>query len=337
MKAITFFAGAGGACCGLEQAGFEVIWGNEYYGPIADIWQANHPGAILNRSDFHDLLYRDIPKADLYWFSPPCPEFSRAKAGRTGGTAKEDISIALKMAVIIRGSRPPMVAIENVPDYANSKSFACLQRHFRAEGYNMAWAVLNAADYGVPQTRQRLILVARLDGVAALPSATHSQHYADQMPLFGPRVLPWIGWYEQIADLLPSLAPTKIGQPQAAQLRSAGISPRTHDFLIQLTGYRNPRGPAIKLPHQPCLTITASMAHDGKLNKNGHPSFRSPATIATGGQILKVDRRGLARWQGFPDSHQWGSVESLNCRAIGNAVPIQLATAVGRSLLGQSA
>jgi DNA (cytosine-5)-methyltransferase 1 len=363
--AITFFAGAGGACCGLEQAGFEVIWGNEYYGPAGDIWAANHPNAALDRRDIHDILYRDIPKADLLWASPPCPEFSVANPSRTGGTDREDISIAQKLAVVIRAKRPPMVAIENVPGYANSRSFACLLRHLKAEGYSVAWAVLNAADYGTPQTRQRLILVARLGAKAVLPSPTHSKHHADQIPLFGPRLLPWVGWYEAIADLLPSMQPTKLSGPQSRELERLGLLlepvlvdgkankygssvttrsakepaytiPAGHNVskvvLVQLTGYHD-RQPAIKLQHEPIWTITASMANDGKVNKSGFPSYRPPATVATGGQVLRVDYRCLARFQGFPDSHKWHEVAAVNARAIGNAVAVPVARAVGLSLL----
>jgi DNA (cytosine-5)-methyltransferase 1 len=366
--AATFFSGAGGACAGLEQAGFDVVWGNEYYGPAGDIWQANHPNATLNRSDIHDLLYRDIPKADLYWLSPPCQLFSRANPNRTGGTVKEDISIALKVAVIIRANKPRMVAIENVPDYANSKSFARILVHLAAEGYSVTWAVLNAADYGVPQTRRRLILVARLDGVATLPTATHSQYHADQMSLFGERLRSWVGWHEAIADLLPSMRPAKLSGPQLRELERLGlllepvlVDGKTNDrgssvtirsakepaytipaghnvskvVLVQLTGYHN-RQPAIKLQHEPVWTITASAANDGKANKNGFPSYRPPATVVTGGQVLRVDFRCLARLQGFPDSHKWHEAAAANARAIGNAVPVQLAAAIGRSLLSES-
>jgi DNA (cytosine-5)-methyltransferase 1 len=369
LTAITFFAGAGGACAGLEQAGFEVIWGNEFYAPIADIWQLNHPEAILNRSDILELYYRDIPSSDLLWASPPCPEFSRAKKGRTGGTDKENTLIAQQLAVIIRLRKPPAVVIENVPDYAKSKSFKCLLLHLRAEGYSITWSVLNAADYGTPQTRQRLILVARLDGPAVLPSATHSRYQSNQLSLFGDRLLPWVGWHESIADLLPKLQPAKLSIPQMTELlkrrillesqlidgkansygssvtiraanepaytitANAGTRQVSRILLVQLTGYHNSRGPTLKLEHEPVFTITASMAHDGKCNKDGFPSFRSPATIFAGLQTLKVDPHCLARFQGFPDSHRWGPIKAVNCRAIGNAVAVPVARAIGLALL----
>jgi site-specific DNA-cytosine methylase len=276
--------------------------------------------------------------------------------------------IAQQLAVIIRLRKPPAVVIENVPDYAKSKSFKCLLLHLRAEGYSIAWSVLNAADYGAPQTRQRLILVARLDGSAVLPSATHSRYQSNQLSLFGNRLLPWVGWYESITDLLPSLQSTKLSSPQLAELErrglvdgpllidgkansygssvtvraenepaytitaNAGTRQVSRIVLVQLTGYRQ-SGPAVESQHEPVFTITASMAHDGKCNKSGFPSVRSPATICAGGEVLRADERCLARWQGFPDSYRWGLIKSVNCRGIGNAVAVPVARAIGLALL----
>ena len=366
--AITFFAGAGGACAGLEQAGFEVIWANEFYSPIADIWQLNHPSATLDRRDILKIPIEDIPDADLLWASPPCPEHSLAKYNRTGGTGREDTSIAKKLGAIIMAKLPEAIAVENVPGYAKSHSFEHLLTVLSHCGYNVSWAVLNAADYGTPQSRQRLILVARLSAIAALPQPTHSQCQSNQIPLFGDRLLPWVGWYEAIADLIPSMQSAKLSGPQLAELERRGLlgCPQLIDgkangygnsitvraanepaytitantgtrqvsriLLVQLTGYHNSRGPTVKLADEPVFTITASMAHDGKLNKNGFPSVRSPATVLAHGQALRVDRRCLARFQGFPDSHRWGPVESANCRAIGNAVPPVVSRAIGLNL-----
>jgi DNA-cytosine methyltransferase len=366
--AATFFCGAGGACAGLSQAGFEVIWGNEFNEAIAAIWRSNHPAAQLDQSDILKLRLVSIPKADLFWFSPPCPEFSAAKRGKTGGTELEDTAIAKKIAQIIAYRKPSMVVIENVEGYASSKSLPIILRALRRIGHEQAQQVLNAADYGAPQSRRRLI-VRSAAKLADLPK-THSQRQFDQLSLFGDRLLPWVGWHEAIADLLPDLLPSKLSKPQLTELARRGlleasslslidgqannfgssITVRSPDqpaptvlanmgtrqvskiVLVQLTGYHN-RAPVIKLANEPVFTITASMACDGKPNKNGHPSFRPPATIATDTQILRVDRRCLARFQGFPDSHKWSEIESVNCRAIGNAVPVPLAAAIGRSML----
>jgi DNA (cytosine-5)-methyltransferase 1 len=321
--AITFFAGAGGACAGLEQAGFEVTWANEYYGPIADIWQLNHPSATLDRRDILELPIGDIPDADLLWASPPCQLYSKATHNRTGGTDREDISIAQKLGAIIMAKLPEAIVIENVPGYAKSHSFDHLLTILSYCGYNVSWSVLNAADHGTPQNRQRLILVARLNGVATLPPPTH-----------GDRLLPSIGWFESIADLFPSMQPTKISQPQQAQLERRGLADYSEPLLLQLTGYYKQRGPTILFNHEPIWTITAHMAHDGKAGKNGFSSFRSPATVLAEGQALRVDRRCLARFQGFPDSHRWGAIESVNCRGIGNAVAVPIAKSIGLALQG---
>jgi DNA (cytosine-5)-methyltransferase 1 len=350
--AITFFAGAGGACAGLEQAGFEVTWANEYYGPIADIWQLNHPAATLDRRDILELPIEDIPDADLHWYSPPCQLYSKANRNRTGGTDREDVSIAQKLGAIIMAKLPEAIVIENVPGYARSHSFEYLLIILSHCGYNVSWSVLNAADYGTPQNRKRLILVARLSGAAALPHPTHGDEsrficevgfqssktqgvatlneLRDNLSLSS--LLPYIGWHEAISDLFPSMQPTKVSQPQQTQLERRGLADCSEPLLLQLTGYYKQHGPTILFSHEPIWTITAHMAHDGKVGKSGFSSFRSPATVLADVQALRVDRLCLARFQGFSDSYRWGPIESVNCRGIGNAVPPPLSKAIGLSL-----
>lgn len=325
--AITFFSGAGGACAGLEQAGFKVIWGNEFYGPIADIWKANHPAARLDRRDILKIHPRTIPKADLYWFSPPCPEFSSAKRNRSGGTDREDTAIAQKIAAIILSNKPKSVVIENVPGYKRSKSLPIIYSALAAIGHEWQANVMNSADWGTPQTRIRLIIRASARVSPLLP--THDAKQWQQLPLFGDRLLPWVGWQQAIADILSTLPETYLSENQKTAIRSLGVAPQ--NLLVQRTGYYNQRGPTIRSAQQPSWTITASQSSDSKENKNGLPSWRSPATIVQGDRILQINRPCLARFQGFPDSHIWGESEAINCRAIGNAVPVQLARAVGIS------
>jgi DNA-cytosine methyltransferase len=366
LIAVTFFAGAGGACKGLEQAGYKVIWANEFNPDAADIWRSNHPTGILDPRDILDLPIADIPDADVHWYSPPCQLYSLANPNRNGGTEEEDTRIAQKIAKIIKAKRPAAVIIENVPGYANSKSLPIILDALESIGHTHKSLVLNSADYGTPQTRQRLII--RSSGGKLGPIApTHSKTQSNQMSLFGDRLLPWVGWYEAIEDLLPTLRSGKLTEPQQQELERQGLlnhalidgkankygssnSDRAADepaytitasagtrqiskiVLVQLTGYYD--RPAIKLAHEPVWTITASQGHDRRVRKNGHSSFRSMASIALPDQVLRPDVRCLARWQGFPDGYVWSPVDSVSAKAIGNAVAVNVARAAGLSLLG---
>jgi DNA-cytosine methyltransferase len=370
--AFTFFSGAGGACTGLSQAGFTIVGGNEYDPLIAAIWRANHDAPLDTRSIL-DIDPATLPDADLYWFSPPCPEFSVAKIGRTGCTDNEDTSIAKKIAKIITAKKPRFIAIENVEGYAQSKSLEIIHAALKQCGYIFRQDILNAADFGTPQTRSRLILRAELGAIQKRLVPTHSKDAnLDQQTLFGHQYLPWVGWYDAIADLFPSMKLTHLTDRQIEQIKIKKILPAgilvdgkankngttitirddsdpaytvtassakqlSRVVLVQRLGYSMKRRNHVRKSHEPVWTITASASSDGKKNKNGVPSWRSIATVAIGGDTeliaLAVDRRCLARFQGFPDDYRWGQHESINCRAIGNAVATQVAKAVGKSFL----
>jgi DNA (cytosine-5)-methyltransferase 1 len=334
--ALTFFSGAGGACRGLINAGFEIIGGNEYDPLIAAIWRLNHQ-APLDSRDIRKIPLIAIPKADLYWFSPPCPEFSIAKIGRNGGTEAEDTTIAKKMAWIIATKKPRYIVIENVEGYARSKSLVVIKNALFEAGYKLRQQVVNAADLGTPQTRRRLIIRAELGRMPDRLSSSHSKDFnPDQLTLFGQNYRPWVGWHDAIKDLFPSMQPTHLTDRQIEQIKIRG-SQLSRAVLVQRLGYNMKRRNHVRQVHEPVWTITASCSSDGKKNKHGFPSWRSVATVAIDNDseliALKVDRRCLARFQGFPDSYQWGEHETINCKAIGNAVPVQMAEAIGKGFL----
>ena len=344
--AITFFAGAGGACAGLEQAGFEVVWANEFNPLIADIWQLNHQGSTLDRRSILEIPIDEIPSADLHWYSPPCIEYSNAKTSKTGSTDEEDTAIAQKIAKIIKAKKPRWVVIENVEGYlrpnpsGRQTSWQIIAAAAIDVGYqSIQHQTVNAADYGAPTTRKRMIAIFGPEPVI-LPK-THTSKAADvgQQQLFGPSLMAWVGWLEAIADLIPNLKPTTLTisqRPKVAELYPDGHPP----LLIQRTGFgmRNPEknraGPQIKESHEPCWTLTASQGCDGKANKNGIPSFRSPLTILMpGGTAYRGDVATMARIMGFPAGYSWGRYPAIAARGVGNAVAVPVARAIGLALL----
>jgi DNA (cytosine-5)-methyltransferase 1 len=313
--ALTFFSGAGGMCAGLAQAGVEIIGGNEWDGPIADIWDANHPGLRCDRRSILDIPIEDLPYADLYHFSAPCQMHSQGNPNRVTGTDQEDTAIAQRIAaIIIYGKHPRWVTIENVPAYQRSKSWEIIHNALSFAGYQVEAQVVNAYDYGNPQGRKRFIARAGLQGFGQL------------MP--SQKKLDW-------SDVLLA-KPKKVTTLSKGQYKEFNSTQPSYGFyLAQRTGYSVKNGPQIIEQNQPCFTITAAMAHDGKKNKDGLPSFRSPATVVQWGWqyfAWEIRASGLAALQGFPDDWQWPGAESIAAKAIGNAVPVQLAKAIGESL-----
>lgn len=230
MIALDLFAGSGwGVACkwlGIHENGVEIM-----------------PEAVATREAAGmKTIYRDVwdglldpsmvPDHDLHISSPPCQTFSAAGNG-AGRRALSDVLTAIveglhedprrlfelterldpKTALVLTPlahvfrDRPRFVALEQVPSVLPVWQ-ACAEV-MRTWGYSVEVAVLNAEQWGVPQTRRRAILVARNDGLpVSLPTPTHSRYYSTNPTKLDDGVLPWVS----MADAL--------GKPDNLTLRS---------------------------------------------------------------------------------------------------------------------
>lgn len=173
-SAVVLFAGAGGSSIGLHDAGFAPI-GYEYWKPAADTHRAN--GMVCHDHDLADPTFdRMIPRTPLLWASPPCQPFSAAGDGEGDFDDRDGFPWTLR---IIDAKRPQVVIIENVKGLTFAKHhayFAGILASLRGLGYDVDWRVLNSADYGVPQTRERCFIVGRRDGgPITWPMPTHTE------------------------------------------------------------------------------------------------------------------------------------------------------------------
>jgi len=270
--ALDLFAGTGwGVACqrlGIEERGVELMeeaistrTANGMETVYRDVWD----GLLLSR-EMHEMLYGIYT---LLIASPPCQTFSLA--GRGAGLAalnevieairlhaykdpqallefgeKHDMRTALVLTPLayVYRDRPQYVALEQVPTVLPVWE-ACAQV-MRQWGYDVKVAVLQAEQYGVPQTRKRAILVARLDGPVALPVPTHSKYYPSNPGKLDPGVLPWVsmaealGWgmtarpyltvtgggdrdsSKHVGDPAPSALGSKAARERVASEREAG-------------------------------------------------------------------------------------------------------------------
>jgi len=167
-QAIDLFSGCGGLTLGLKQAGFRVVGAVEIDSLAAKTYRANHKRVVIWEKDISRVSGVEVMRQlglcrgqlDLLAGCPPCQGFSTMTTlnGRIGQEAQNDLVFEfLRFARVLR---PKAIMLENVPKLAKNRRFKTLRTELQKLGYEINHAVLNAANYGVPQRRKRLILVA---------------------------------------------------------------------------------------------------------------------------------------------------------------------------------
>jgi DNA (cytosine-5)-methyltransferase 1 len=179
--AIDLFSGSGGLTLGLKKAGFKVIAGVELDSLSAESYRKNHCGVRLWEEDIRgidlaavmDELGIEQGELDLLAGCPPCQGFSTIRTHRKS-VAVEDPRNAL-VAEFIRfavGIKPKTIMLENVPGLVSYGGFTEVVAKLKDIGYSCDYKVFDAADYGVPQRRKRLVLVGSLKGAIRLAKAS---------------------------------------------------------------------------------------------------------------------------------------------------------------------
>lgn len=178
LRAIDFFAGCGGMSQGLKQAGVQVIGAVEYESLAAEAYRLNHPATRLWNQDIRTLTSKQIlgelalrqGELDILAACPPCQGFSsiRRLNSRVVKDRRNDLMfVVLRM---LRGLRPKTFILENVPGLRYYWRWPAFLKGLKSLGYKTEWRVVNAADYGVPQRRRRLLLIASRIGTLSFPS-----------------------------------------------------------------------------------------------------------------------------------------------------------------------
>lgn len=156
--AIDLFAGAGGFTEGARQAGIKVVWAANHWRAAVDTHAANHPEAKHVCQDLQQANWLDVPRHDVLLASPSCQGHSRA---RGKDRPHHDAARATAWAVVscAEAHRPKLVVCENVIDWSRWVLWPAWCQAMNALGYTLSPHALDAADYGVPQNRERLVVV----------------------------------------------------------------------------------------------------------------------------------------------------------------------------------
>ena len=302
MHSIEFCAGAGGQALGLEQAGFRHDALVEIESDYAKTLGLNRPGWDVRTADMNTFDGRPFKGVDLLAGGLPCPPFSLA--GKQLGD-RDERNLFPAAIRLIDEIRPKAVMIENVRGFL-SAVFEDYRRHLKEQlrklGYQADWRLLNASDFGVPQLRPRVVIVAlRSDLVEAFD-------WPDVLPHNPPSV------GETLKDLMS--ANGWVGAERWAE--------RANDIGPTIVGGSKKHG-------GPDLGPTRARQAWASLGVEGRSlSDAAPETDFCGMPRLTV--RMVARLQGFPDDWQFYGRKTTAYRQVGNAFPPPVAKAVAQNL-----
>ncbi len=302
MQSIEFCAGAGGQALGLEQAGFRHAALVEIEADYAKTLQLNRPEWDVRTEDMNLFDGTPFRGVDLLTGCLPCPPFSVAGKQLGENDERNLFPAAIRL---IDEIKPKAVMIENVrgflsPVFEEYRLF--LKSKFKKLGYQIDWRLLNASDFGVPQLRPRVVIVAlRNDLVEAFDWPDVLPHNPPTVGATLEDLIGANGWIgaKRWAELANDIAPTIVG------------------------GSKKHGGPD--------LGPTRARAAWAALGVEGRSiADAAPETDFCGLPRLTV--RMVARIQGFPDGWQFYGRKTTAYRQVGNAFPPPVAAAVARNL-----
>jgi DNA (cytosine-5)-methyltransferase 1 len=344
MRCVSLFSGCGGLDLGLTQAGFNVVLAAERDPIFAESFARNFPktplfvGAVerLTTEVMTDVSHGEtLKEIDLLVGGPPCPPYSKSRFYRKEKPRALDDQLGFATlnayVDVLRFLRPRAFLLENVAGLAydvHKSALDLVLRTAESEGYSCSWRVLNAANYGVPQIRERLFVVGVKGKPFEFPERTHRSASDDD--LFAQTLPVWRTAGGAIGDLDTEANAVDTGHFAGGKHHDLLTQVPPGDNYLFFTLERGHHRPMfrwrsrywsflLKLsPDLPSWTIQARRS-----NNMGPFHWRN--------RILRIAE--IKRLQTFPDS--WclaGSIEQ-QWRQIGNAVPPLLAHRLGTALV----
>lgn len=325
---IELFAGCGGLALGMEKAGFKHVLLNEFDKSACATLRKNRPDWNVVEDDIHNISFEEFEgKVDFLSGGFPCQAFSYA--GNKGGFEDARGTLFFELARAVKEAKPKVFMGENVKGlYSHDKghTFEVIKSVIADLGYTLVEPqVLKAIQYQVPQKRERLILIAIRNDIAEKVKFHYPSPYNRVVTLRD-------AFFKGI--LYDCDVPSSIGQQYPkrkkeimAQVPMGGYWKDLPEDLqkeymkgcYDMEGGRTGIARRLSLD-EPSLTLTCAPAM--KQTERCHPIETRPLTV-----------REYARIQTFPDDWEFCGNMTAKYKQIGNAVPVNLAAAVGRSLI----
>lgn len=307
IKAGTYFSGGGLVEEGLKGI-IDPVVAVEYDEKISGVYRNNF-GQHIVTADVRDVDPKELVKqidgeVEYFHASPVCKNYSQAKSNHA--EVELDKETAASTAEFINAIKPKVVTIENVKGYKDSDAMKTITDALDANGYTWDADVYNAADYGGYTNRERLIVRAVRDG--KLPEKPKKMAHKS-------------GWYEAVADIIPTLTEKKNGVApwMDIRLKADGIDWRNIDKPLYVMGSAYADG---KIPHAFADELLPTLR-----TKSGD------VIVMPDGKVYRAMGRVLARVSGVSDDYKMPFSENLSHTIIGNGIPTQLTEHVIAPLL----
>jgi len=304
MKIVSLFSGAGGLDCGLIQAGHEIIWANDFDKDCVDTYRLNI-GDHIHFGSIEDIPSDQIPECDVVVGGFPCQGFSQANLLRF--EADERNRLYLEFLRVIKDKQPKWFLAENVRGILSLAGGAAIQKiesDFAMAGYRVRKQLFNTADYGVPQTRKRVIIAGTRKDIPEssdyiFPDPTHDKNGRANLEK-------WIS----VGSALENI-PEPDDQHALVD----------HIFSKYKVTNRNFTGHRTTDPNKPSPTILARGNGKGGVCALQHPKNHRRMTI-----------REQAVLQTFPLDFKFSGKMNSCYRQVGNAVPVMFGRRLGEQL-----
>jgi DNA (cytosine-5)-methyltransferase 1 len=331
---VSLFAGCGGLDLGFKQAGYNILWANDFDKDAQAVYKKNKLGKIDGR-DILDIAASEIPDCEVITAGFPCQPFSNA--GNRKGVHDSRGMLYKECLKIIGEKMPKVIVFENVKGLLSTKHIDgrnlvdVIQEDLSTKsgtGYNVKYKLLNASDYGVPQNRQRVVFVGirkDLNKTFLYPAPQSKEgltlRYVLDIPSDIPNQLDW-EFSPQAMEMVKRI-------PEGGSWKDIpyeNLTERFQKIRDNMEKYHSPKFYRRFSLDEIIGTITASAQPEncGII----HPTENRRYTI-----------REIARIQTFPDDFVF-SDDTLRdvvamYKVIGNAVPVKLAEVIARAIKEQ--
>ena len=354
IKVIDLFAGCGGFSCGFEKAGYDIISAVEFDKNIAKSYEINHPATKMIADDIKNVDNNNIFKkndATVIIGGPPCQGFSMAGARIRKGFIDDPRNYLFKHYFnVVKIVRPKIFIIENVKGILTMKGGQIFNEikkifedpnNFEGKPYKIQYKVMKAKEYGIPQNRERTIMIGSLIEFELEKEIIKTREYIKNIDKhFFDDVTVW-----QAISNLPE--PTEDGKINIERIENeyqrflSSKSKKTYNHVVT-------KHSTVAIKRMEKIGInenftvldekinTVHSGSYGRLDPNSiAPTITTRFDTPSGGRFIHPYRdrtitpREAARIQSFPDDFEFVGTKSCICKQIGNAVPPKLSYFLG--------